>query len=85
MALTAPGLKAAILNELNAVAPLATGTNTENAQAWRDKFAEAVAKAVIEYLKANAEVASLTPLPVTHPMGPGSVNPFTLPPGTTLK
>lgn len=79
------GLKAAIIAELNERAPTSTTDQGVDGATYRDLFAEAVADAVINYIKTNAEISSgVTSLPVIHPMGPGRVAPFTLPAGTTL-
>lgn len=85
MALSAAGLKAEIISELDAVAPTADAANGDSGASWRDQFAEAVSRAVINYLKDNAEVSSAAGLPVAHPMGPGKVLPYTLPAGSALK
>jgi len=85
MALTKAGLKAAIIAALDAVSPTGTTDQGVSGAAIRAQYADAEADAILNYFMQNAEVVSLSPLPVTHPMGPGTVNPFTLPAGTTLK
>lgn len=57
----------------------------EGGDSDRQRLAEIVAQAVVDHLKDNAEIHSLSTLPVTHPMGPGTVMPFTLPGGTTIQ
>jgi len=62
MALTEAGLSAAIVTELAAVSPV---SGFPGAATTRQAFADAVAKAVIQYLLVNNVVI--------HPMGPGRV------------
>lgn len=82
MAMTTAGLKAAIISELNAIAPTVSAANGDSGATWRDAFASAVANAVINYLKANAEVAHPGGQSVAHAMGPGVAQPFTIPAGS---
>ena len=53
MALSKSGLKNEILTELQAQGFVITGT-----YAWSQKFAEAVANAVVDHIQANGEITS---------------------------
>jgi hypothetical protein len=53
MAMTTSGLKSAILAELVTIGGFNTTASHEGTN-WVDKFAEALAIAVVEYIQANA-------------------------------
>lgn len=61
MALTAAGLKSAIVAQMNSAS--ATGTTDQGVagSAQRDAFAGAIATAVIDYLKSNTVVTGTCP------------------------
>lgn len=56
MALTAAGLSAAIKAELDARAPAEDAEGGASGSAWRKEFADALAAAIVDHIKANAQV-----------------------------
>jgi hypothetical protein len=58
MPLVAAGLSAAIKSELDAVSPVGTTQGGLSGSVERQKFADAVAKAVVDHIKANALVTT---------------------------
>lgn len=56
MALTVAGLKSAIIAEWDAIAPTNSAETGEDGAQMRDENADALAKAIVNYITANAVV-----------------------------
>lgn len=61
MALSASGLSSAIVAQLNSQSPTGTEQGGTTGAAERKKFADAIATAVVDYLKANTVVTGTCP------------------------